>query len=72
MVFCLDALQVSLGLKPNTLRREARLRRLRVAKRAGKLFVLGAWVLQWLEAGEVRREQAAAQRNGFRGGADEK
>ncbi len=47
--------QLILGLPRNTLKREARLHRLRVAKRAGKLWALGSWVREWLEGGEVRR-----------------
>jgi hypothetical protein len=49
------SLQAALGLTKTTVAREVRLGRLRVAKRAGKYYVLGAWVLQWLEEGEVRR-----------------
>jgi hypothetical protein len=35
--------------------REFRKKRLRYAKRAGRVWVLGSWVLEWLEAGEVKR-----------------
>jgi hypothetical protein len=45
-----------LGLSKSCLPREIRLRRLRVTKRAGKYFVLGKWLLEWLEAGELQRE----------------
>jgi hypothetical protein len=44
-----------LGLPPNCLKREARLKRLRVSRRAGKLWALGRWVREWIEGGEVRR-----------------
>jgi hypothetical protein len=54
-VFRLGELQAVLGLANNTLRREARLGRLRVAKRSGQLWTLGRWVKEWLAAGEVRR-----------------
>ncbi|HKI30276.1 MAG TPA: hypothetical protein VKA46_00190 [Gemmataceae bacterium] len=47
--------QAILGLPTHTLKREARLGRLRVAKRAGRLWSLGAWVREWLKGGEVRR-----------------
>jgi hypothetical protein len=47
-----------LGLPPNCLKREARLKRLRVSRRAGKLWALGSWVRQWIEGGEVRRGPA--------------
>jgi hypothetical protein len=43
-----------LGLKKGTLPRELRLGRLRHAKRAGRIFILGRWVLAWLAAGECR------------------
>jgi hypothetical protein len=56
-VYNVEALQVALGLTRTTIGREVRLGRLRVAKRAGKYFVLGRWVLLWLEAGEHRRKQ---------------
>ena len=51
----LPALQAVLGLGKTTLKREVRVGRLRVAKRAGRYYFLGAWVLEWLAAGEVHR-----------------
>jgi hypothetical protein len=48
-------LQAGLGLARNCISREVRLRRLRVARRGGKYYFLGAWVRQWLADGEVRR-----------------
>jgi hypothetical protein len=61
-VFTIPTLTETLGVKVNTLPREIRKRRLRASKRGGRYFILGAWVLEWLEAGEVRRnrEQAPA------------
>jgi hypothetical protein len=59
-VFALGELQAVLGLPRHTLKREARLGRLRVAKRAGRLWCLGCWVREWLERGEVRRAPSAA------------
>jgi hypothetical protein len=59
-VYSLESGRLALGLKRDTLRREVRLGRLRVAKRAGRYYVLGAWLLQWLEGGEVRRRRPAA------------
>ena len=47
-----------LGLPKSCLPREVRLCRLRVSKRAGRYFVLGKWLLEWLEAGERRKEKA--------------
>jgi hypothetical protein len=54
-VYTLAALTDALGLRPGTLPRELRLGRLRHAKRAGKVFVLGEWVLEWLAGGERTR-----------------
>jgi hypothetical protein len=51
--------QVILTLPRHTLRREARLGRLRTARRAGKLWATGAWIRQWVETGEVRRTPRA-------------
>jgi hypothetical protein len=56
-VFTIAQLNAVLGLRPNCLPREFRKRRLRYAKRAGRVWVLGSWVLEWLESGEVRRGQ---------------
>jgi hypothetical protein len=44
-----------LGLPANTLGREARLGRLRTARRAGKLWITGAWIREWIEGAEIRR-----------------
>lgn len=44
-----------LKLKKNCLPREVRLGRLRVSKRAGRYFVLGQWLLDWIAAGELPR-----------------
>jgi hypothetical protein len=59
-IFDSKHLQELLGLRGSTLRREIRERRLRVSKRAGRYFFLGAWVLEWIAAGELkpRRETA--------------
>jgi hypothetical protein len=54
-VYSLAAAQLALGLPKTTLGREVRLGRLRVAKRAGRYFVLGEWLLQWLLEGEASR-----------------
>jgi hypothetical protein len=53
-VYDLEAARAALNLAKTTLNRELRQGRLRVTKRAGKYFVLGAWLLEWLRAGEVR------------------
>jgi hypothetical protein len=36
---------------------------LRIGKRRGRLFVLGAWLLKWFEAGELSRRESV-HRNG--------
>jgi hypothetical protein len=54
-IYTLEGLRSSLGLPKSTLSREIRLARLRVTKRAGRYFLLGKWIIQWLEEGEVRR-----------------
>jgi hypothetical protein len=58
-VYNLKAATELLGVRQNTLPREIRLRRLRASKRGGRYFILGSWLLQWLEAGEIRRPAAA-------------
>ena len=45
------------GLSKSSLPREIRQGRLRVAKRAGRYFILGAWLLEWLQSGERRRDR---------------
>jgi hypothetical protein len=59
-----DLLQARIALRvaKGTLPREMKLGRLRYSKRAGKVLLLGAWLLQWVEDGEVRRPQLAADK----------
>jgi hypothetical protein len=61
-VYDTECLRATLLLTKSNLAREIRLRRLRVAKRAGRYFVLGIWVLQWLRDGELRREPVLTNR----------
>jgi hypothetical protein len=49
-----------LCLTKTTLAREVRLGRLRVSKRAGRYFILGSWLLQWLREGEMTRPRKNA------------
>jgi hypothetical protein len=58
-VYTLAAAARALGLRRHTLPREVRAGRLRVCKRAGAHYVLGRWLLEWLEAGEVTGQAAA-------------
>jgi hypothetical protein len=62
-VFQLDELRALLGLRAHTLKREARKGRLRVAKRAGRLWTRGAWVKEWIDSGEVKRPAKGAPEN---------
>ena len=57
MVYDREGARAALGLTKTTLARELRLGRLRCAKRAGRYFVLGEWLLDWLRAGEVQRSR---------------
>jgi hypothetical protein len=57
-VYDLETARAALGLTRTTLNRELRLGRLRVAKRAGRYYILGDWLLQWLRSGEIRRSEA--------------
>jgi hypothetical protein len=71
-VYNLKAATELLGVRENTLPREIRLRRLRASKRGGRYFILGVWLLQWLESGEIRRPAvvaAAAAQAGAQTGA---
>jgi hypothetical protein len=59
-VFTIEQARGTLQLAKNCLPREIRLGRLRVAKRAGKYLILGSWLLEWIEAGEVIRGKPPA------------
>jgi hypothetical protein len=63
-IFTLASLRERLGLRKHTLLREIRLRRLRYSKRSGKVFILGNWVREWIERGEVVRNQNSTETNG--------
>jgi hypothetical protein len=56
-VYTLASAAEALGLPGSCLPREVRLGRLRVAKRSGRYFLLGAWLVEWLRSGEVLRRQ---------------
>jgi hypothetical protein len=60
-VFTIEQARSTLGLAKNCLPREIRLGRLRVSKRAGKYLILGRWLLEWIEAGELPRRKPAAK-----------
>lgn len=46
-----------LGLARSTIRSEVRQGRLRVSRRAGRYYLLGEWLLEWLRGGEVMTGQ---------------
>jgi hypothetical protein len=50
-----DHVRAGLGLAKHTIMREIRQKRLRVSKRAGRYFILGEWVIEWLREGELKR-----------------
>lgn len=60
-VYDLEAARLAFGLTKTTLSRELRLGRLRVAKRAGRYFILGDWLADWLRGGEVQRSRCAGR-----------
>jgi hypothetical protein len=52
-----DHIRVGLGLAKHTLGTEIRRGRMRVSRRAGKYYILGEWLLEWLRGGEVCRRR---------------
>src|SRR5262245_5481886 len=62
-VFDVGGAQAALKLTRSTIRREVKLGRLRISKRAGRHYILGRWLLEWLAEGEVPRPRPA-ERNG--------
>jgi hypothetical protein len=55
-VYTVAGLQAALSLSKSTDAREERLKRLRAAKRDGRYYILGAWILEWLRGGEIHRK----------------
>ncbi len=47
-VYSAEEARRALRLRESTIRREVREGRLRVARRAGRHFILGSWLLRWL------------------------
>jgi len=62
-VFDRVAAQQALGLSKTALAREVRLGRLRCAKRGGRHYFLGTWIMDWLRNGEVRRNATVTQKS---------
>jgi hypothetical protein len=55
--YSIAAFQKALGLAASTARREHREGRLRVGRRGGKNYILGKWIWEWLEKGELHRRK---------------
>jgi hypothetical protein len=53
--------QAAFSLTKESTRREVRLGRLKVARRGGRYWILGEWIIDWLRAGQVRPRQPADQ-----------
>jgi hypothetical protein len=57
-VYFVDTFRKLFRLKESSLRREVREGRLRIAKRCNRYYLLGRWILEWLESAEVKRNGA--------------
>jgi hypothetical protein len=65
-VFTLAGARAALRLAKSTFRREVREGRLRVSCRAGRRWLLGSWLLEWIAAGELPpRPCAQGRTNGL-------
>jgi hypothetical protein len=58
-----STIEHGLGLRCSTILWEIRLGRLRAAKRAGRVFIFGRWILEWLADGELRKRAEAPSAN---------
>jgi hypothetical protein len=65
-VYVVDDARRIFRLKQSTIRREVREGRLRISKRAGRYFLLGRWLIEWIEAGELPRRRPGKSGNGQR------
>jgi hypothetical protein len=59
-VYSIEEFRQLFRLKQSTVRREVKLGRLRIAKRAGRYFLLGRWILHWLETAPGGRKATPA------------
>jgi hypothetical protein len=55
-VYTIAAATRALAAAKNCLPREIRKKRLRASKRGGMYYILGMWILEWIRAGEIRRD----------------
>lgn len=53
-VYYREDVQRIFRLRPTSIRREIREKRLRVSRRCGRYRILGKWLLEWIEQGELR------------------
>jgi len=64
-IYSVEDAQRFFHLRKSTIRREGREGRLRIAKRAGRYFILGKWLIEWIEGGELQRRRTEGNaRNG--------
>jgi hypothetical protein len=59
-VYSLASATTALGLTKECLSREIRLGRLQARKRAGRYWITGAWLLEWLQTGKAHAAWDAA------------
>jgi hypothetical protein len=52
-IYLPETVRKALKLRASSIRREVREGRLRIAKRCGRHFILGAWLLAWVADGEL-------------------
>jgi hypothetical protein len=58
--YSLQSATAALDVKRETLVREIRLGRLQARKRAGRYWILGQWLLDWLASGAAHKAWEAA------------
>jgi hypothetical protein len=63
-VYFSDDARRILRLRQSTIGREVREGRLRIAKRGGRYVILGKWLIEWIETGELKPRQSHAATNG--------
>jgi hypothetical protein len=63
IVFTLEQASATLDIPKGVLSRDIRSGSLRATRRAGRTLILGRWLLQWVEGGEVVKPPPAAPCN---------
>jgi hypothetical protein len=59
-----DTFQKLFRVRKSTIRREWKDGRLRLAKRAGRIYLLGQWAIEWVQGGEVKPRRRPPGNNG--------